>query len=109
MDIPVNTVAQMRALVRNHRVAQGLSQANLATVAGVSRKWLSEFERGKASAELGLVLGVVDALGIQLSASHLDAEHRPTLFDLDDLAAIETDGSGIPGEASSRTKRPGIG
>jgi len=43
-----------------------MSQAELATHAGVSRKWIYEFEACKPNAELGLILRVMDALGFQL-------------------------------------------
>ena len=46
-----------------------MSQAELAAHAGVSRKWIYEFEAGKPNAELGLILRVVDALGLQLELS----------------------------------------
>jgi len=43
-----------------------MSQADLAARAGVSRKWIYEFEAGKPKAGLGLILRVMDTLGIQL-------------------------------------------
>ncbi len=43
-----------------------MSQAQLAAHAGVSRKWIYEFEAGKPNAELGLILRVIDALGLHL-------------------------------------------
>ena len=54
-----------------------MSQADLATQAGVSRKWIYEFEAGKPNAELGLILRVMDALGLQLELN-LD-EHAGTV------------------------------
>ncbi len=47
----------------------GLSQAELAQRAGVSRKWVYEFEAGKQHAELGYFLRVLDALDLQLDVS----------------------------------------
>lgn len=44
-----------------------MSQAALAERAGVSRKWVYEFEAGKPTAELALVLKVLDALDIELN------------------------------------------
>ena len=52
--------------LRCAREALGLTQAETAAAAGVSRKWLSEVEAGKATASLGLVLGVLDALGYEV-------------------------------------------
>jgi y4mF family transcriptional regulator len=50
--------------VRDRRRAAGLSQQDLATKAIVSRRWLSELESGKPTAEVGLILKVVAALGL---------------------------------------------
>jgi y4mF family transcriptional regulator len=54
--------------VREHRRAAGLSQTDLAVRAGVSRRWLSDLESGKATAEVGLVFRVIAALGLFLDA-----------------------------------------
>lgn len=54
------------AAVRGRRKDLGLSQADLAARAGVSRKWIYEFEAGKATAELGLVIRVLEQLGLAL-------------------------------------------
>jgi transcriptional regulator with XRE-family HTH domain len=46
----------------------GLTQAQLAERAGVSRRWIGELEAGKRpGAELSLVMRTADALGLQLS------------------------------------------
>ena len=48
------------------RRARGLTQAETAERAGVSRKWLSDFENGKSSAEIGLLLRVLEVLGYEI-------------------------------------------
>lgn len=45
-----------------------MTQAQLADAAGVSRRWLSSLEAGKSTAEIGLVLRTLDALGLSLDA-----------------------------------------
>lgn len=52
--------------VRDRRRAAGLSQADLATRATVSRRWLSDLETGKPTIEVGLVFKVISALGLYL-------------------------------------------
>jgi y4mF family transcriptional regulator len=47
----------------------GLNQADLAHRAGVSRKWVYEFEAGKPTVEFGLVLRVLEELGLSLDVS----------------------------------------
>jgi len=40
------------------------TQTALAERTGISRKWIYQFESGKPTAELGLVLRVLEALGL---------------------------------------------
>jgi HTH-type transcriptional regulator/antitoxin HipB len=68
-SVEVGDVEQLAAAVRARRTAVGTSQAKLASLAGVSRKWIYEFEAGKPAAELGLVLRVLGALGLSLSVA----------------------------------------
>lgn len=63
----MQTVNDIRLVVRGKRHALGLSQAQVAMRTGVSRKWLSEFEKGKAKVELGLVLRLLDSLDLEFS------------------------------------------
>lgn len=62
-----------------------MSQDELASRAGVSRKWIVEFEAGKASAEFALVIRVLDALGLvlELGPENKSRDHAPV--DLDDI------------------------
>lgn len=62
----VRSIRDVAAAVRGRRHDLGISQVELASRAGVSRKWISEFEAGKATAEFGLVLRVLDALALSL-------------------------------------------
>jgi HTH-type transcriptional regulator/antitoxin HipB len=66
-----------------------MSQAELAKRAGVSRKWIYEFEARKPTAELGLLLRVLDALGLGIELTPCDrrADVTETALDLD--AVIE--------------------
>lgn len=65
----IMSIADAAALVRGRRQKLGLSQAELASRARVSRKWINEFEDGgKATAEFGLVIRVLEAVGYELSA-----------------------------------------
>ncbi len=60
-----------------------MTQADLSTSAQVSRRWLSDLEAGKLTAEVGLVFRVLHALELTLEAR--PAETRPRDIDLDDL------------------------
>jgi HTH-type transcriptional regulator / antitoxin HipB len=92
--VQITTVHQMQALVRGRRTDLNLSQESLAQIAGVSRKWLSEFERGATTAvELPLVLRVLAALDlvVEISANSGSGAEAPeereasVELDLDDV------------------------
>ena len=57
------TAAEVGQFVRAQRKMQGLTQADLATKAGVSRDWLVRLEQGHHRLELGRVMAVTEALG----------------------------------------------
>jgi y4mF family transcriptional regulator len=55
-------------LVRSARKTQGLTQREFADIAGVGVRFVSELERGKSTAEVGLVLEVLANAGYDLVA-----------------------------------------
>ncbi len=57
------TSDELGRIIRAARRAQGLRQDQLAGAAGVGVRFLSELERGKATARLGKALAVLAALG----------------------------------------------
>lgn len=65
----VYSMADVAAAVRGRRLDRGLSQSELAQRCGVSRKWISEFEAGKTTAEFALVLRVLEGLGLVMELS----------------------------------------
>jgi DNA-binding XRE family transcriptional regulator len=58
--------AAVGALVRQARLAAGITQSELARRVGASRFWVAAFEKGKPSAELGLALKAIHALGLAI-------------------------------------------
>jgi HTH-type transcriptional regulator/antitoxin HipB len=56
-------------LMREQRRKLGLDQIELARRAGVSRQWVIEVEKGKARAEIGLVLRALGVLGLAVDVS----------------------------------------
>jgi HTH-type transcriptional regulator/antitoxin HipB len=80
----INSINDLAAVVRGRRLSAGLSQEQVAARTGVSRQWVSELERGKATAELGLVLGLLDALELKVELDARESEGPPTVsVDLD--------------------------
>jgi HTH-type transcriptional regulator/antitoxin HipB len=70
----IRTPSDLGTAIRSRRKELGLDQAALAKSIGASRQWVIGVERGRARAELGLVLRALDVLGIPLS---VDAEAKP--------------------------------
>ena len=52
--------------LRRHRLAQGLTLAQVARVSGVSTQYLSEIERGVKDPSSEIIAAVVGALGLNL-------------------------------------------
>jgi HTH-type transcriptional regulator / antitoxin HipB len=69
--------------VRDRRRDLAMTQADLASAAQVSRRWLSGLEAGKPTAEIGLILKTLHALGLVLDAH--PAEVGPGNVNLDEL------------------------
>lgn len=65
----ISTPRDLGNLIRKVREANGVSQQQLADLAGVGRRFLSELENGKHSLEFGKVLSVASAAGIDLLAN----------------------------------------
>lgn len=60
------TPIELGRAVQRARTRLGLTQAEAAKKAGVSRRWLIELERGHGNAQIGKVLAALQALGLTL-------------------------------------------
>ena len=60
------TVADIGTRIREIRKAQWVSQETLSGLAGTGQRYISELERGKATARIGEMLKVLNALGVGL-------------------------------------------
>jgi len=70
---PLQTIAET---IRLTRKAQGLRQDQLAAAAGVGVRFIVDLETGKATAQLGKTLAVVEALGLDVNLASRD--HVPS-------------------------------
>jgi HTH-type transcriptional regulator/antitoxin HipB len=85
-DVVVNSIHDLAALIHGRRLSMGLSQEQVAARTGVSRQWVGELERGKPTAELGLVFGLLDALELKIEIDARETEGRLAVaIDLDDV------------------------
>jgi HTH-type transcriptional regulator/antitoxin HipB len=90
----IRTPADLGAIIRDRRRELGLGQAELAARIGVSRQWVVGIERGRARAELGLVLRTLDSLDIRLNTSIPVADHKKgTTPDIDAIVAAARKGA----------------
>lgn len=57
------------SLIRDQRRKLGMTQSQLASQTGVSRKWLVDVESGKRAGDMKLILRTLNAMGIVLNAT----------------------------------------
>lgn len=69
MVVRLKTARDIGTLIRDRRTASGFTQLQLATQCGVSVRWLGDVEAGKSTAAIGLVLRVLDSLGVELNTT----------------------------------------
>jgi HTH-type transcriptional regulator/antitoxin HipB len=83
----VNTPRDVAAAVRGRRIGLGMSQADLARRAGVSRPWVSQVEAGKPTAQLSMVIRLLEALDLQIEIAEpgSEAADETASVDLDEL------------------------
>lgn len=84
----VSSPRDIGLLVRARRTEKGWTQADLARNVGTTQRWVSEIERGKATAEIGMVLQTLSMLGIRIEAGgHTPPAHRSAEASMNDLAS----------------------
>ncbi len=66
---PIKSPEALGQMVRQAREAMGLTQTAFADAAGVGRRFVSELENGKPTLELGKVMAVCAAAGLDLLAA----------------------------------------
>jgi HTH-type transcriptional regulator / antitoxin HipB len=69
----VGSLRDLASLARGRRRELGLSQAEVAARAHVSRQWVSAFESAKATAEIGLVIRLLAALELRMTVAEAGA------------------------------------
>jgi len=69
----IKTPAQLGSALRERRNQLGKSQASIARKAGISRAWLMALESGMSGVSIGVILRVMNALGLQLQTASPEA------------------------------------
>ena len=62
----IRTVKELGRMARAHRKSRGLTLDTVSGLANLSTRFLSEFERGKETAEIGKVLKALRRLGLEV-------------------------------------------
>ncbi len=62
----IRTREELGQLIRELRRGLGLTQAQLAEIVGVSRRWVVQVEQAKTNADIRTVLRALRALGAEL-------------------------------------------
>ena len=62
----IRTPTKLGQAVRQHRKARRLTQDTVASLSNVSTGFLSDFENGKPTAEIGKVLDTLKAIGLDV-------------------------------------------
>ncbi len=60
----IRTTKDLAHLIRESRSRKHITQEGLATLAGVSRKWVVDLEAGKRTTDISMVLRTLRALGL---------------------------------------------
>lgn len=63
----VSTAEELGARIRQRRQALGMTQQDVADAAGTGRRFVSELEAGKPTLEIGKILDVCQAIGLDLT------------------------------------------
>lgn len=66
--VHLSSAAELGQLVRKTRKEQGLTQLDLAGLAGLSNRFVIDLERGKETLQVQKVLDVLALLGLELTA-----------------------------------------
>ena len=62
----VNTTEELGRLVRAHRKSRQLTLETVSGLGNLSSRFLSEFERGKETAEIGKILKALRTIGLEV-------------------------------------------
>lgn len=77
MRVQIQSPAELGVLIRALRKSSGVRQDDLAASVGVSKQFATDVEHGKPTAQVGLLLRVLDELGARVEIEVPDSV-KPT-------------------------------
>lgn len=72
MPFRLYTAASVGPAIRHYREQAGLTQAELADMAGLNRSYLSNLEQGKETEQMRRILRVLKLLGVRATLQEAD-------------------------------------
>lgn len=67
VQIPLTSVQSAGVAIRTLRKRAGIRIDDFALTAGVSKQFMTDLENGKATVQMGMVLGLLQRLGVRVS------------------------------------------
>lgn len=100
----IKSANEFGALVRSEQEKRRWNQSQLAERVGVSLPWISQFERGKPTAQIDLVLKTLKALNIPLWAGEPPRASglKGSVVNLDEL--LDRQPESTPGQKDAGSK-----
>ncbi len=92
----VRSAGELGQLVRAHRKGKGLTLETVSGLGNLSTRFLSEFERGKETAEIGKILKALRTLGLDIVVR---PRGGPTPPARPELRRVATQGGQAPARA----------
>lgn len=105
MQVTISSVRELGEVIRSVRKTSHVRIDDAASMTGVSKQFASDVEHGKPTVEMGRVLLLLQALGIELRAD-IPAEAMKALLDLRKAGGIPTGKDRWP---MSHSATPSIG
>ena len=87
----IHSSRTLGTLIRGRRLDRGLSQSDLADLVGVSRKWIGDIERGKPTAEIGLIIRLLDSLDLDFQATSRSSSDQQELEAPPEIPRVDLD------------------
>jgi HTH-type transcriptional regulator/antitoxin HipB len=81
----IRTTGDLAHLIRDRRSRLRLTQANLAELVGVSRKWIVDVESGNRAGDVSLILRTIKALGMDLEVRDRVSSAEVNDVDIDQI------------------------
>ena len=70
----IQTPAQLGTALKERRIDCGESQSSIAKKAGISRAWMVALEQGAPGVSVGVILRVLNVLGLSMTVASANAE-----------------------------------